>query len=477
MDKSAAYVCHEFRCSLPIFEPQDLSKILQNTATQKNNATYSQTNVERLLKGKNWILIIFGFIGFGILLSFTPCVLPLIPIMVSIIVGQTIGVKKSKTFLLCLTYVLSMAFTYSIIGLLAGIFGVYLQLYMQSKWIVILFSLIFFTLALSMLGAFELKLPNFLRQRINTKSTTQEGGTYLGVMAMGVLGTLIISPCVTAPLAGVLSFIANTSNYILGAVSLFCLSIGMSMPLLIISLFSKNILPHAARWHHKIQIFFGLLLFGVAIWVASRVISEALNIALLSALCFLASIYMGVTKRKTKTLFAKFRKTLTFMVFAYGVALFWYALLLISDLGNIVDKDQKFFYGNQTTPVGPIFKNIHNNADLQLAINDAKKNHLPILLDFSAKWCASCVNMEKEVFDNPNVIPILNKFMLLRIDLTDVKSDEMGLAHQFNVVGPPIVLFYNNQGQLTNLRANGDLNVNQFMQILQQALSTINSAS
>jgi len=491
LEKSAAYVCHGFQCSFPIYTSRNLSGIIHDIAAPAQAAVISQTlpdvkqapiqlsyvvsnptNAEKLLTGKNWIFIIFGFIGFGLLLSFTPCILPLVPIMASIIVGQTIGVKKEKTFLLCLTYVLSMSFTYAFLGLLAGVFGVYLQVYMQTTWIIVLFSVIFLLLALSMLEAYELKLPNFVQQKMNKWSNLQKGGTYFGVMGMGVLATLIISPCVTAPLAGVLSFITKTSDYMLGAVGLFCMGFGMGLPLLIISLFSKNILPRAARWNDQIKSFFGIILLGVSIWIVSRVISNVLSTMLWSALIILTTIYMGITKRKTKKLFDKFWKTLTIMLFAYGVALFCNALFINSDLYRTLGTTQKTFSDNGGMSLAAIFKNIKNKTDLEQALNEDKKIHLPVLLDFSAKWCASCVEMERNVLNDPEVMSMLKRFLLLRVDLTNVDNESMELAHQFNVVAPPMVLFFDEYGQLANLRATGDLNANQFRQVLQQALDT-----
>ena len=500
LDKSAAYVCHDFQCSFPIYKSQELIKIIQNimapaqTATTKTAATITTTpqaipdakktsltlndlinnptSAEKLLTGKNWFFIIFGFMIFGLLLSFTPCILPLVPIMASIIVGQTIGVKKQKTFLLCLTYVLSMSVTYSLLGLSVGMFGIYLQIYMQKTWIIILFSLVFLMLALSMLGAYEIKLPRFVRQKMSGWGNLPKGGTYFSVMGMGVLGTLIVSPCVTAPLVGVLSFITKTSDYLLGAVGLFFMSLGMGLPLLIISLFSKNILPKAARWNNQIKNFFGLCLLGISIWVVSRVVSDMLSMLLWSALIIFATIHMGIAKRKTKKLFDKFWKMLTIMLFVYGIALFCNVLFIHSNLYHELEINQTSLLHDQSVQ---LFKNIKNNEDLQLAFNDAKESHLPLLLDFSAKWCSACVSMDRDVLHDPNILPMLKKFLLLRVDLTDVNTENMILARQFNIIGPPMILFFGEDGKLINLRATGDLNVDQFKQVLQQALDIANS--
>lgn len=472
LDKSAAYVCHGFQCSFPIYNPQVLSEMIHNIIIPASVATPprtsvidngTQSNAENLLTKSNLFFVIVGFIGFGLLLSFTPCILPLIPIMVSIIVGHTIGVQREKTFLLCLIYVLAMSVAYALLGLLAGICGVYLQAYMQAKWVIISFSLIFLMLGLSMLGAYELRLPTFLQTKISKWSNLQKGGTYFGVIMMGFLSTFVISPCVSAPLAGVLSFVAKTSDYMLGAVGLFFMSIGMGLPLLIICLFSKNILPKAARWNNQIKTFFGLVMLGISIWMVSRVIPNAYTMMLSSALIILITIYMGLLKRKAKSLFAKFWKTLTIMTFIYGVALFSAALFMSSDLYAL-------FVNNRVAPTPHHFVNVKNKLDLEQDISQAKEQHMPIILDFSAEWCSACVAMDKTILGDQTIMHLLNKFILLRVDLTKVTDENTALAKQFNIVGPPAIIFFDANGNLNNLRATGELTVDQLNQLLERVL-------
>jgi thiol:disulfide interchange protein len=492
IDKSAAFVCHGFECSFPIYNPQDLLDTLHDITTPNResmttlgasgakeshsplfvNISGSNTT-KNLLVNKNWFLIIFGFTFLGLLLSFTPCILPLIPIMASIIVGRTIGVEKQKTALLCLTYVLAMSFTYSLLGVLAGAFGFYFQIYMQATPVLILFSLILLALSISMLGNHELRLPHVLQQKIIHWSNLQKGGNFFGVAIMGVLSTLIVSPCVSAPLAGILSFITETSDYTLGAISLFFMSFGMGLPLLIISLFSKNILPKAARWNNQIKNFFGIILLGISIWIFSRAISNTASMMLWSAYIIFITVYMGITKRKIKNLSDKCWKTLTIMIFLYGIFLFFSALFTNSDLYQTLN--MKTSSGGQSISTEPLFKNIKNQDELDQAFNGAKESHTPILLDFSAKWCTACVKMDREILNNPEVIPLLKSFLLLRVDLTSISSDSIALARQFHVVGPPIVLFFNNHGQVINLRATGELDVKQFESVLQQALDTVDN--
>jgi thiol:disulfide interchange protein len=488
-DKSAAYVCHGFQCSFPMYNSQDLLKMLQATSIGEkviapleceidldaSNPFLSldisnPDNAEKLLASHNWFFVILSFICIGLLISFTPCVLPLVPIVASIIVGTTIGVKKQKTVFLCLTYVLAMSLTYAVVGLLAAVFGYYIQIYMQSKIVLIAFSLIFLFLSLTMLGNYEMNLPNSWQQKISHWNSLQEGGNFFGVMIMGILSSLIVSPCVSAPLVGILSFIAKTSDYILGAVSLFFMSFGMGIPLLIISLFSKNILPKASKWNSQIQNFFGLVLLGISIWIFSRLIPDKFSMILWSAFIVLTSLYIGLTKRSIKSIFNKLLKTFTILLCIYGISLFMYALFMNTELYQTLNKNLKLSVQDQSAYGIPIFKTIKNIGDLEQAIHDVQGNHMPILLDFTAKWCSACVSMDHAVLNNPEVMPLLKEFKLLRVDLTNIDCDNMDLVRKFNVIGPPIIVFFDSQGKIMNLRATGSIDVTQFKIILQKVL-------
>jgi thiol:disulfide interchange protein len=485
MDKSAAYLCYAFHCSFPIYHSTDLSSMIHQlilpTNTVKNSVmsapvvdqTLKDTpignsnNAEQLLVKKNVFLMILGFLVFGLLLSFTPCMLPLIPIMASIIVGHTIGIKKEKTFLLCLAYVISMSITYALLGIVAGEFGLYLQVYMQQAWVIVLFSLIFFILALSMLDAYELKLPSFILKRISTWSNAQKGGNYVGVIIMGALSTLIVSPCVSAPLAGALSFITKTGDYTLGAIGLFFMGFGMGLPLLILSVFSKNILPRVSRWNKNIKTTFGIVSLGLSVWVLSRVISDTISMALWSGWLIFTAINMGIFKRKTKKLFDKFWKTLAIMIFLCGSALLFNSLFLNSDLYSKFLMAQRVLSPRQKTV---LFNDIKNKTDLNLALDAAKKNHLPVLLDFSAKWCTSCIHIERYILPSQAVSPLINQFVLLRVDLSKLDDERLNLAREFNVTGPPVMFFYDRNGKVIDLRVSGDIDSTALAQMLKNVI-------
>lgn len=471
LDEAAVYVCQGQECSLPLFQSEELIEFIDHLDKKQIKSTVKQlTMTERLLQSESWILTVIGFIGVGLLLSFSPCILPLIPIMASIIVGQTIGVRKSRTFLLCLAYVLSMAFTYALLGLLAGMFGWYLQVYMQRTWIVISFSMIFFMLSLSMLGAYELKMPHKYLNKLHHHSNQQQGGSFIGVMGMGVLATLIVSPCVTAPLAAILSYITHGSDYVLGAVSLFFMGVGMGVPLLIISLFSNNILPKLTHWYVPIKNFFGLVLMGMSIWMVSRVIPQGFSDYLWSALIILISIYMGLYKKRTAKLSAKMWKTLTIMVFLSGVAMFFNAAIINSYMYKILTQHTFSPAVEENIKVDDLFHTIESLTELDDYRQTARSTGTPVLLDFTAKWCVACVKMENEVFVDPVVQSQLNKFMLLRVDLTDADAGSMNIAKKFQVVGPPAIIFFGLDGELMSVSAMGEYNVAEFLKVLNTAL-------
>jgi thiol:disulfide interchange protein DsbD len=480
---ATAYICHGIQCSLPITDTdqliQQLDAIMVNHAvpeavakanSSKNVIDLSDIisdsmNAEKVLADKHFILVILGFLGFGLLLSFTPCLLPLVPIMASIIVGNTIGVKKQKTFLLCLTYVVAMSFSYAILGMIAGAFGVYLQSYMQSTKMIVIFSLLFFLLALAMLDAYELSIPRVIQQKLNDWSNLQEGGRYLGVAIMGMLSSLIVSPCVSAPLVGVLGFITKTGNYTLGAIGLFFMGFGMGVPLLIITLFSTNILPRASKWNAQIKTFFGIILLGASVWMISRILSDALTMLLWAAFIIFTSIYMGITKRRVTSLFAKFWKLITIMLFVYGVALFYEALFISSDLYELLSQHRV------AATQEALFKPVVSLSELEADLKTAAALRQPVILDFSAKWCTACMSLEHTVFKDEMVKSQLTKFMVLRVDLTTMTPESEALTKQFNIAGPPMMVFFNDHGKPVDVRAIGDMDVKSFSALLQTELS------
>jgi thiol:disulfide interchange protein len=485
LNKTAGFVCTNHRCSLPVFTALDLEQLItkltrnttaviqsQNMGNQsaninqeknKLNSLNEQDSVENLLTNKNWYLIIISFLGFGLLLAFTPCVLPMIPILVSIIVGQGNSITSKKAFSLSLIYVLAMATTYACAGIIAGLAGSYIQAYLQNPWILAAFCLIFLALALSLFGLFELQLPVRLQQTISKWSHQQKKGNYFSVAMMGILATLIASPCVTAPLVGILSYIAKTGNATLGAVALFFMGVGMGIPLLIIGTIGGHYLPKSGPWMENIKKFFGFLLLGLAIWIIQRVIPAEWTMLLWATLVISIAIYMGVFSSRPISFLSSVTKILSVLILMYGLAIVFGA-----------------FQGNQD-PLEPIslhnmknvsesiqFQQIQNISEFKTSLSVAKTQHKPIMLDFYAQWCTACKEMEKNTFTNTEVKKLLKGFILLRIDLTNINTENTNLAKHFNVIAPPATLFFDKYGKEFDVKIVGDIGSKKFIQVLQQ---------
>jgi thiol:disulfide interchange protein DsbD len=367
-----------------------------------------QNMVKQALSTGHLGFLLLIFTTLGLFLAFTPCVLPMIPILVTLIVGQKKSINSFnslRNFLLSLTYVLGTAVTYAFAGLLAASLGATLQLWLQQPWIIAFVSGLFVVLALSLFGLFELRLPAFFQQQIIKWTNQQTAGSYLGVFCMGILSTLIVSPCVTAPLVGVLMYIAQTGDKWLGSLALFTMGLGMGMPLLLVGMSAGRFLPKSGSWMILIKKLFGLLMIAMAIWLMGRVVD-------LSAIS----------------------------PFKWRVA-------------------------NQTKPTFTLVRDIDDfNHQLLLA----KSQHQRVLLDFYADWCDACVIMDSEVFAKTVVKQALSNYKLLRIDLTaNTKRDELLLKY-FNVIAPPTVIFFDTTGiEFSAKRVVGELGTQEFLSRLQ----------
>jgi thiol:disulfide interchange protein DsbD len=437
----------------------------QITASKLAGAMSEQDQVTHLLAGKNWWWILGGFLGFGLLLAFTPCVLPMIPILSSIIIGQGKSITVRRAFSLSLTYVLAMAFTYAGAGIVASLAGSYVQAFLQNAWVIGFFSLIFALLALSLFGLYELRLPHRLHHYLMTLNHKQNGGKYAGVAIMGCLATLIVSPCVTAPLIGALSYIAETGDAFLGGSALFAMGVGMGIPLLIIGTLGGEFLPKAGHWMQTIKIIFGILLLASAILLLSRILSPHLIMGLWAALFIISAIYMGALTAKLTKKINRLLQGLSLMMLVYGVL-----LLIGAALGN-TDPLQPLASKNMTAATSSssaqTFQTIKNLATLQQALATAKAQGKPVIVDFYADWCISCKAMERNVFNNPAVQKKLNSYLLLRADVTANDEDARALEQYFGVVAPPTVLFFTPAGEeIAAARLVGEVNAQDFLKSL-----------
>ncbi len=437
------------------------------------NAELSETDqIAGMLSGGNaWVAIAF-FFGIGLLLAFTPCVFPMIPILSSIIVGQGEGLTTRRAFTLSLVYVLAMALTYTAAGVLAGLFGANLQAAFQNPWILISFSAIFVLLALSMFGFYELQLPASLQAKLADVSNKQQGGTLTGVAIMGLLSALIVGPCVAPPLAGALIYIGQTGDALLGGAALFALSMGMGVPLLLIGTAAGKYMPRAGGWMDNVKAVFGVSLLGVAIWMLSRIIPDAFSLLLWSILAIGSGVYLGALET-AQTGWQKLSKSFGLVVLTWGLFL----LIAVASGGKSVLTPLVHLASVNGVTTGTTasahssFRKINNITELEAALGDAKNQGKPVMLDFYADWCVSCKEMESFTFSDQTVAKRLNNMMLLQVDMTANTEEQQALLKRFGLVGPPAILFFSHNGQeQRNLRVVGFMKAQAFAEQLDKAL-------
>jgi thiol:disulfide interchange protein DsbD len=403
---------------------------------------------------KGGILTVLSFFGFGLLLAFTPCVFPMIPILSSIIVGQGEKITTGKAFTMSLVYVLAMAVTYTAAGVIAGMFGENLQATFQNPWILSVFAAVFVLLSLSMFGFYDLQMPNAIQSKLTEFSNRQAGGTLAGVGIMGFLSALIVGPCVAAPLAGALIYIGQTGDPYLGGIALFSLSLGMGAPLLAIGTSAGKILPRAGDWMESIKAVFGVLLLAVAIWMLERIIPEQIIMLLWAALFIVSAIYMGALEPygAGATGWRKLWKGTGLIMLVYGI------LLVVGAASGAKD----YMMPLERLAAGPgganpqamaaaqthlEFKQIKSIQDLDRELAAARSQGKPVMLDFYADWCVSCKEMEKYTFSDTGVQQALSNAVLLQADVTDNNATDKALMKRFGIIGPPSILFFDANGK------------------------------
>jgi thiol:disulfide interchange protein DsbD len=412
---------------------------------------------------------IFGamaiFFGLGLLLAFTPCVFPMIPILSGIIAGQGETITTRKAFFLSLAYVLAMALTYAVVGVIAGLFGANLQATFQNPWLLGAFAAVFVALALSMFGFYDLQLPSSWQSKLTEISNKQEGGTLAGAAIMGALSALIVGPCVAPPLMGALIFIGQTGDAVLGFFALLGLGLGMGAPLLVIGTSAGKLLPRAGAWMDAVKAVFGVLLLAVAILLLERVLPAAASMVLWALLLIASGVYMGALTTLTPASrgWTKLWKALGLALLVYGV------LMLVGAAAGGKDTIQPLrglvpAGGGGATAAQAEFRRIKTVDDLDQALASASAAGKPVMLDFYADWCVSCKEMERYTFPDPNVIAAMNKFVLLQADVTANDAEDKALMQErFGIPGPPAMLFFDPSGtELRGYRLVGFVPANDF---------------
>jgi thioredoxin:protein disulfide reductase len=398
--------------------------------------------------GESWWTFLGGFYAAGLLLSFTPCVLPMVPILSSIIAGQG-NVSARRGFLLSLSYVLGMAVTYTAAGGLAALAGGQIQAMFQKPWIITLFAGLFVVLALGMFGAYQLQMPAAVQSRLANLANRQKGGTFVGTAIIGALSALIVTTCVAPPLVGALAVIGQSGDVTRGAAALFVLSIGMGSPLLLVGASAGRLLPKVGPWMNAVKAGFGVMMVGIAIWMMERVLPGAVTLALWAVLVFLTGVFLGAFEPLPAAPSAPRRlaKGIGVLACLYG------ALLLIgATLGGedpLKPLPGRMLAGGAAgnAVAEPAFTAVESVAALDALLGQARAAGRPVMVDFTAEWCVSCKEMEEYTFPDAGVIAALEPFMLLRADVTSNDADDQALLTRFKSFGPPTIAFFDSAGR------------------------------
>lgn len=443
-------------------------------ATKATNATASVTEddnslAQRTLQSGSVWRIGIAFLVFGLLLSFTPCVLPMVPILSSIIVGEG-SVSRGRGFSLALAYCLGMALVYTSLGVAAGLAGEGLAGALQKPWVLLTFGCLLVGLALSMFDVYQLQLPSGLQNRLNQTSSNLRGGRFIGVFVMGALSALIVGPCVAGPLAGALLYISQTHNVWIGGWALFSMAAGMSVPLLLTGISAGSLLPRAGAWMNQVKRVFGLLLIAVAIWMVSPVFSITMAMAMWGSFAVLCAVFLHVFEPLPAgaKLRVYFTKTLGLVFLIGGL----FELVGAASSGNDVLQPLAHLRGanslvSNSSPAshGEVkFTRVRNIAELEQTLATAKT---PAILDFYADWCVSCKEMERFTFSDAKVGEQLKQVRLLQVDVTANSDEDKALMKKYSLFGPPgIILFSADGKEIPQSRIIGFLAPDPFLQHL-----------
>ncbi len=415
-------------------------------------AVDENSSIQALFAGGSRWTLVAAFFGFGFLLAFTPCMLPMIPILSGVIVGQGQNMTRGHAVGLSAAYVLGMAITYALAGVAAGLAGTLLSAYLQSPWVLGSFAVIFVLLALSMFGLYELQLPSALQTRLTVAGNRIKGGRVVGAFLMGVLSAVIVGPCVAAPLAGALLYIGQTHDVVLGGTALFAMAIGMGVPLLVVGATAGSLLPRAGGWTEAIKRVFGVSMLAVAIYMISPVIPVVVQQLLWAALLIVPAIYLHALDPLPVHApgFRRLFKGIGVLALLLGAAQMVGAL---SGHREILQPLAGFGGGARAERAELAFQPVNSVAELESRIQAAQGR--PVMLDFWAEWCVSCKEMDQFTFGDARVQARLKDTLLLRADVTANSVEHRALLARFGLFGPPGIVFFDPAGQELAFRVIG----------------------
>lgn len=445
-----------------------------NTGSETaDEATFSDDEagrIARFVAEEGLLIVLITVFGLGLSLAFTGCVYPMIPILSGIIVGQGHNISKWRAFMLSLAYVLGVAVIYAAAGVIAGLTGTLLSTVLQNVWVLSAFALVFVALALSMFGFYEIKVPAALLSRLNNTANRTKGGHLLGVALMGMASALIVSPCVAAPLAGILLYIAQTGDALLGGTALFVMALGLGTPLLVIAVFARSVLPSPGPWMKSVQYGVGVVLLGVALWIASPMLPALLTMLGWATLLIFSGVYMRALDAlppQTNN-WHRFWKGVGLMLLIAGACVLVGAISGATDplrpLERLTDPGQTAARAHHS------FEQIASSAELDALLAASDR---PVMLDFYADWCTSCKEMERKTFSDPQVAEKMAQLRLLQADVTDNSTEHAALLKRFGLFGPPGILFFDRSGnEIKSLRVIGYMDRSKFLAVLDRALAS-----
>ncbi|WP_084589903.1 protein-disulfide reductase DsbD [Chelonobacter oris] len=466
--------CTSGFCYPPQTEELDLSVLQTGTSAvaQPENATngsenpiqdnsvFNRNSSEQLANtlGESKFSIVWFFV-LGLGLAFTPCVLPMLPLLSSIVIGQKQRPKSLRALALSLVYVQGMALTYTALGLLVVAIGLPFQIALQSPLVLIAFSILFIVLACSMFGLFTLQLPSGLQNKLNQFSQKQSGGAYWNVFLMGMIAGLVASPCVSAPLSGALLYVAQSSDFVVGGLSLYLLALGMGIPLVFVTLFGNKILPKGGEWQENVKIAFGFVMLAVPVFLISRLLPEVWENRLWSLLGVSFFIWLTAAISDKKSMLGIKLLPLVAAIVAAQPLVDWIKPLITGKVQSAV----------QQTETSVVFNNIADFSELQAALQ--QNGNRIVMLDLYADWCVACKEFEKYTFSDPQVRQQFAQMTLLRADLTRNSPQNRTLMEQLNIVGLPTIIFFDQSGkEIPQSRISGFLDAEQFSRWVQPLL-------
>ena len=444
--------------------------------------TPSLSSTKTMLEGGNILLILGSFFIFGIFLSLTPCVLPMIPILLGLIMGQR-DAKKIQAFFLSLSYVFGMAITYAIAGMITAVLGNSVQSILQNVWVISACSLLFVLLSLSLFGLYEIQLPSFLLSRLSNTANKTKSGSYVGVFFMGVISSLIVSPCVSAPLAGTLIYIASTGNVLLGGSALFVLALGMGILLVVAGTSGGKLLLKSGGWMLSVRYLLGIVMIAFAIWMLGRVIPSDWTNMLYGMLLIGTAIYMGAIDPVEQSRWKRFVKMIAFFILVLGIGIvfrFSNTNMTLSRTNtaqvSALPTGSQVTADNEETHENSVFTRVTTIEQMDKLIDKANEEHKPVMIDYYADWCATCKKMEETTFKNANIKSTLQSFVAIQADITKNNADSTAMKKKYGIFAPPHIVFLAPDGkEVSELSIAGDVNANDLNQKLKMILSVYTS--